>query len=110
MEMAVSKSRHCEPDITWFYGRQSIMKKNQIQTQIQPAYVVPAPHFAKFEGSHVAGPTHDEIASRAYDLYVMSGCRQGQCKQNWRQAEESFLEYGETGGEAVPGGAIAAAR
>jgi hypothetical protein len=32
-------------------------------------------------------PTHDEIASRAYELYVQSGCKQGQCTHNWRQAE-----------------------
>jgi hypothetical protein len=32
-------------------------------------------------------PTHDEIANRAYDLYVKSGRKQGQCNQNWHQAE-----------------------
>ncbi|MGD0463905.1 MAG: DUF2934 domain-containing protein [Tepidisphaeraceae bacterium] len=32
-------------------------------------------------------PTHDAIAHRAYAIYVTSGCKQGQCKQNWHQAE-----------------------
>jgi hypothetical protein len=32
-------------------------------------------------------PAHDVIARRAYYIYVKSGCKQGQCKQNWHQAE-----------------------
>ena len=49
-------------------------------------------------------PTHDEIARRAYDIYVKSGRKEGQCKKNWRQAEYdlrnaaprlSFPGYGE---------------
>jgi Protein of unknown function (DUF2934) len=36
-------------------------------------------------------PTHDEIAHRAYDIYVKIGYKQGQCNQNWQQAEKSLL-------------------
>jgi hypothetical protein len=32
-------------------------------------------------------PTHDDIAKRAYDIYVERGRKQGQCEQNWHQAE-----------------------
>lgn len=32
-------------------------------------------------------PTHDEIANRAYALYVKSGRKEGECNQNWHQAE-----------------------
>ena len=30
----------------------------------------------------IAAPTHDDIAKRAYDIYVKTGRKQGQCKQN----------------------------
>jgi hypothetical protein len=34
--------------------------------------------------------THDEIARRAYDIYVKKGRRQGQCERNWQQAENDL--------------------
>lgn len=34
--------------------------------------------------------THDDIAKRAYDIYVQNGRKQGQCKQNWQQAEHDL--------------------
>jgi len=42
--------------------------------------------------STVAAPTHDDIAKRAYDIYLKTGRKQGQCKQNWQQAEHSLSE------------------
>ena len=41
-------------------------------------------------GSTVTEPTHATIATRAYDIYLKSGRKQGQCKQNWQQAEKSL--------------------
>jgi Protein of unknown function (DUF2934) len=35
----------------------------------------------------IASPSHDDIANRAYDIYVKNGCQQGQCEKNWHQAE-----------------------
>jgi hypothetical protein len=35
----------------------------------------------------IAMPTHDDIAARAYGIYLKSGCKQGQCQRNWHQAE-----------------------
>ena len=35
-------------------------------------------------------PTHDDIAKRAYDIYIKNGRRQGQCQQNWQQAEHDL--------------------
>jgi len=35
----------------------------------------------------IAEPSHDEIAERAYAIYIMTGCQQGCCKQNWNKAE-----------------------
>ena len=31
---------------------------------------------------------HDDIARRAYEIYVEKGCLQGQSEQNWQQAEQ----------------------
>jgi hypothetical protein len=40
-------------------------------------------------------PSHDDIARRAYEIYVKKGCQQGQCKQNWRQAEQDLGGQGQ---------------
>ena len=41
-----------------------------------------------------AAPTHDAIARRAYEIYIKKGRQQGQCKQNWRQAEQDLQHEG----------------
>lgn len=46
-------------------------------------------------------PTHDDIARRAYDIYVKAGRKQGQCKQNWQQAEQSLHEQGKAAHTAL---------
>jgi hypothetical protein len=35
----------------------------------------------------IAEPTHDQIAERAYGIYLKTGCQHGCCKQNWKKAE-----------------------
>ena len=35
-------------------------------------------------------PTHEAIAQRAFDIYVTSCRKQGQCKENWYQAEKQL--------------------
>jgi len=35
-----------------------------------------------------AAPTHDDIARRAYQIYIEKGCPQGQSEQIWQQAEQ----------------------
>ena len=35
-------------------------------------------------------PKHDEIAKRAYDIYVKSGHKQGHCTENWTRAEKEL--------------------
>ncbi len=32
-------------------------------------------------------PTHDQIARRAYEIYMELGCPHGQSEQHWKQAE-----------------------
>ena len=49
---------------------------------------------AKSCGESCAAPTHHDIAERAYDIYVKNGRKQGQCKQNWQQAEQSLHDQG----------------
>jgi hypothetical protein len=34
--------------------------------------------------------THEDIARHAHELYVEKGCRQGQSKQDWLQAEQEL--------------------
>jgi hypothetical protein len=40
----------------------------------------------------IATPTHNDISRRAYDIYIKSGCKDGQCKQNWKQAEHEIQD------------------
>lgn len=45
-------------------------------------------------GSVAPRPPHHQIARRAYEIYVSSGCVQGRCDTNWIQAEhELALEH-----------------
>jgi hypothetical protein len=41
-------------------------------------------------GAVITSPTHDDIAGRAFDIYVKTGSKKGQCKQNWLQAEHEL--------------------
>jgi hypothetical protein len=38
--------------------------------------------------------THEDIARRAYQIYVEKGYPQGQSEQNWQQAEQEQLKQG----------------
>ena len=43
-------------------------------------------------GSTIAPlPTHDQIAARAFDIYVAGGRQPGQCDRNWLQAERELI-------------------
>jgi hypothetical protein len=53
-----------------------------------PALRTPdAPHTAVVAATP---PTHDDIAKRAFEIYVKTGRRQGRCKHNWLQAEQDL--------------------
>ncbi len=39
-------------------------------------------------------PTHEEIARRAYEIYLRNGRREGQSEQNWYQAEHELRRGG----------------
>ena len=38
--------------------------------------------------------THNQIAERAFDIYVQNGRHEGQCQQNWEQAENDLRHQG----------------
>lgn len=57
-------------------------------------------------------PSHEEIARRAYDIYVKNDRPQGQCRQNWCAAERELnmenqsLRLAAAGRSARAGGSI----
>jgi len=42
-------------------------------------------------GTFTTLPTHEEIARRAHEIYLASGCVEGRSEQNWLQAERELL-------------------
>ena len=61
------------------------------QTFSKPASAfppLPASPLPSKELSHA--PTHAQIATCAYDIYIEHGRADGRCKQNWHQAEEEL--------------------
>jgi hypothetical protein len=39
-----------------------------------------------------AKPSLEDIAKRAYEIYIEKGCQGGQCEQNWKQAEQELTK------------------
>ena len=75
----------------------SIMPQGFIfQTPKSPSLASPPSiHDAPVPGPIAAvAPTHEDIARRAYEIYVQKGRLQGQSEQNWRQAEWEQLNRG----------------
>ena len=53
-------------------------------------------HNAPHSGPDIAVmATHEDIARRAYEIYVDSGCREGQSEQNWHKAEQELKYHDE---------------
>ena len=67
------------------------MNKYTTQTQATRILAAGQNHSDLHAGRGViAMATHDEIALRAYDIYVKSGRKQGQCTKNWHEAEHEL--------------------
>ena len=47
----------------------------------------PAPKAKKAATKTTSKPTHDQIAQRAYEIYVERGCTPGDPMQDWLRAE-----------------------
>jgi hypothetical protein len=59
------------------------------------ASVIPAPRKAELGLHRVAFtarplPTHEQIACRAYEIWLQSGCASGRDSENWSQAEREL--------------------
>ena len=52
--------------------------------------------------SMTSTPSHDDIARRAYEIYVKTGSHAGRCQQNWLQAERELRKQTLTPGPAEP--------
>jgi hypothetical protein len=59
-------------------------KRSQVPAP-QQAHDIPRP-----KPVPTAKPTLEDIAKRAYEIYVEKGCQPGQCEQNWKQAEQEL--------------------
>jgi hypothetical protein len=57
------------------------------------ASTIPAPRKAELHRVTLASrpfPTHEQIARRAYEIWVHSGCAAGRDAENWAQAEREL--------------------
>lgn len=67
------------------------MSNQVIRLEMSGGLPTPRGQVASQDNSgRAAEPTHDEIACRAYDIYIRRGRPANQCKQNWRLAEREF--------------------
>lgn len=74
---------HQQPKATQESALQQ-MKTSQV-TAPQQAHDIPRP-----KPVPAAAPTQEDIAKRAYEIYVEKGCPEGQSEQNWNQAEQEL--------------------
>lgn len=70
-----------------------------------PAVFV-SPESSRIEAAGEGAPLHEEIARRAYELYLETGCEKGRCLQNWLRAERELVGRG--AGEAASSRAVPA--
>lgn len=71
-------------------------KSNVVVAQQPKATQVPVPQQAhdisRPKSVSTAKPTLEDIAKRAYEIYLEKGCQQGQCEENWKQAEQELTK------------------
>jgi hypothetical protein len=69
-------------------------KKTQTVKVQQQSGQITAPHtiqdIPQSKPSGVVTPSHEEIAMRAYEIYIQLGRPQGQSEQIWQQAEQDI--------------------
>jgi hypothetical protein len=49
----------------------------------------------QFRTTTSAAPAHDQIAARAFEIYLRNGCQPCQDEQNWLQAEKELRQAGQ---------------
>jgi hypothetical protein len=62
---------------------------NQHPVNATPPAATVAP---KQDGGIAFGPSHDDVAKRAYSIYVSQGSRPGCDIQHWQEAEAQLVE------------------
>jgi hypothetical protein len=71
--------------------RSQVLAPQRIKTPQVPvsqqAHDIPRP-----KSVQTTKPTIEDIAKRAYEIYIEKGCQQGQCEQNWKQAEQELTK------------------
>ena len=56
-------------------------------TPLRPASTPSAQAASKPNAARAKGPTHDQIAQKAHEIWLKNGCQHGQDRQNWLEAE-----------------------
>jgi hypothetical protein len=72
-------------------NRSKVLAAQQPKTTQEPvpqqAHDIPRP-----KSVPITMPTPEDIAKRAYEIYLEKGSQQGQCEQNWIQAEQELTK------------------
>jgi hypothetical protein len=67
------------------------MHSHLTHSQVPRAVAIEPEHDDMERGRGViVEPTHDQIAERAYSIYLHTGSKPGHCQQNWHQAEKEL--------------------
>ena len=71
------------------------MKQYMTQSKAKQSLAAGQTHEDLIPGTGVLTvPTHEQIAMRAYDIYVQTGCLKGRCQDNWNQAVRDLQSDG----------------
>jgi hypothetical protein len=70
------------------------MARTSARTNTAATQTTPQPQQARNTATPATaastGPTHEQIARRAYELYLARGATDGQAEQDWVQAEREL--------------------
>lgn len=62
--------------------------KVKTSTPVNSANAARKPANGQSYSQNSNGPTREQIAAKAYELYVESGCQEGRDNENWLRAEQ----------------------
>jgi hypothetical protein len=62
----------------------------------QAVFTLSAPRDFALSNGQPQGPTHEQIACCAYDIYIEHGRTDGRSEMDWRQAEEELAHTAKT--------------
>jgi hypothetical protein len=79
------------------YSAEQTLREIEEETDFGQKLVASWVTLSEKENQPPSYPTHQQIEQRAYDIWLKTGCPQGQDKEHWQQAEK------ELNGEALEG-------